>query len=142
MAQDVYTGLLLSYEESLEEAKELALSTMMDIYTPLLPPILGKQDIITSLHRYKRVYSKIENKISFLTLITDYVVAAIISPYLDLFQQDKFDRSKQHMLDLLAKEWVVLFQSILASFPLYKPRMEVMKATYFQTMLAVPNQNT
>ena len=93
MAQDIYTSLLLSYERSFLEVEEQAMSTMMDTYTPLLPPVLGKQDIITSLHRYKKVCAKIESKISFLTLITDYVVAAIVSPLLDLFQQDKLDRS-------------------------------------------------
>jgi len=128
--EDIFRSLAASHVESVAQVEELAQATMATIFTSLLPPILGKQDIITSLNKYKKVCVRIEKRLAFLTLITDYVVAAIANPLIiDIFQLDTTNRSKQYIMDILSREWVSLFQAIITSLPMYKPSKEVMEST-------------
>jgi hypothetical protein len=51
---DIYTSLASSFAESLARVEDLAQSSLANIFTPLLPPILSKQDN-TFLQKYKKV---------------------------------------------------------------------------------------
>ena len=130
-SESIYTtSLATTYAESVAMVEDLAKTSLASVYTSLLPPIFSKQDIITCLQKHKKVCDRLDKKLACLTLLTDYVVAAIANPFLvDIFQQDTTYRSKKYMMDIVSIGWVSLFQAIQNSLSMNKPSKEAMQAT-------------
>ena len=128
-SESIYTSLAMTYAESVAMVEDLADTSLASVYTSLLPPIFNKQDINTCLQKYKKVCDRLDKKLACLTLLTDYVVAAIANPFLvDIFQQDTTNRSKKYLMDIVSIGWVSLFQAIQNSLPMKKPNKEAMEA--------------
>ena len=127
---DLYSRLSSSLPESLARVEDIAMSSLTMVYTPLLPPIFSKQDIITCLHKYKRLCNRLGDKLACLTLLTDYVVSAITYPAMvDIFLLDTTNKSKKFITEILSRDWGALFQAITTSIPMSRPSKEAMESS-------------
>jgi len=119
-----YDDLCISLPQSLSRVDDLSQSALTTVFTPLLPPIFSKQEIIVSLQKYKKVCVGLGERLACLSFLTDYVVSAIAFPtMLDIFQLDTSNRSKKWIMEMVSREWLGVFKS----FTISKPRKEVME---------------
>eukprot|EP00092_Neocalanus_flemingeri_P020663 GFUD01022390.1.p1 GENE.GFUD01022390.1~~GFUD01022390.1.p1 ORF type:complete len:789 (+),score=259.32 GFUD01022390.1:43-2409(+) len=139
---DLYSQLVSSLPDSLRRVEDLAKTSLVTVYTPLLPPILSKQDIITCLQKFTRVCDGFEQKLACITLLTDYVVSAIMYPTMvDIFALDTSNRSKKFIMEIVSREWEALFIAIIMTVPDTRPRKEAMESalTFLRRMVSLLN---
>ena len=89
---------------------DLSEKAIVEVYLPLLKVVFSKGDVIRCLHNLKKINVDHPTRILLLTVLTDYVVSAIvdITP-VDIFNQDVTDKSKNYIMEIICKEWRTQF---------------------------------
>ena len=105
-----FQDLQNTFVDNMNEASALAMKTVVESQIPLVSCRYSKQNLLNAVKNCRKI-QKVESKLLALTVLTDQVVAGIVSHIVDIFQQT-FSKGKKKVLDQLGRVWSDTFQEV------------------------------